>query len=511
MPRKRPNNGLKERSKRHTGNAALRALLSVVAPACLAVILTGCSSLPRHQVSSRTPEGPASSWVPPAKALPPPAAPEETTAIPQHLLESKESWTLEDIVDLALRNNPNTRATWAAARASAARLGSEQGAYFPEIDGSANYSTTKSSFSQQLSFDRTSYEAALTLHFLLFDFGQRGGRIEEARQAMYAANWSHNAVIQDVILVVERAYYQYLHAKGVREANTVALKEAEASLDAAEDRHKAGLATIADVLQAKSNYSQKKLELQEIEGQILNIRGTLATTIGLSPTVDYDVGVLPSDLPVQEVSQTVDELIREAETFRPDLAAAHADVLGARAHVKSIKAERWPTITFDGNMSRRFYDNPDDYSDNYTYGIYLDVPLFTGFSQQNDILEAQSRADHALQQYEILKNRVALGVWIGYYDLKTASERLTTTREFLESATESQNVALGRYRAGVGSILEVLTAQTALEDARAQDLQARTDWFLALSLLAHATGRLGTSQSLPSAQSQSQPEKDSGR
>jgi outer membrane protein len=485
--------------------APVRAALFVALVVLLASSTVGCSRLARRISDPKAPEEPASVWTPPERALAPAETPREPVSIPPEFLESKEAWTLEDIVDLALRNNPATRSTWAAARASAAHVGSEWGAYLPQVNGAASYSKAKSSFSQDFAVERRYFAPGLTLHFVLFDFGKRGGDVEESRQALYAANWTHNAMVQDVVLEVERTYYQYLYAKAVRDAARAAVEEAKTNLDAAQERRSSGLATVADVLQARSNYAQRKLALQTVEGQIQTIRGSLATAMGLPPTVEYDVGLLPSNLPVDEVSQTVEELIQEAETYRPDLAAARAEAQGALAHVQSVKAEARPTISFDGSLSRWYYDSWDNYSDNYMLGVFLSVPLFTGLSNSFDVVEAQSKADQARQRYEISKSSVELDVWTSYYDLKTASERLATAREFLDSATESHTVAVERYKSGVGTILELLSAQTTLEEARAQDVQSRTDWFLAVAKLAHATGRLGTTTPVPA--TRAQPEK----
>jgi outer membrane protein len=493
-----------ENRRRTIVRAAVNAAFAVM----IIALSAGCSALANREASTRTPKDPASQWTPPAKAMPRPEPSTPAIAIPEDLIESKSNWTLEDIVDLALRNNPATRATWQAARAASAHYGSERGAYFPQINASGSYSKTKNSYSQQFSVVQKTYQPSLTLHFILFDFGKTHADVEEARQQLYTANWSHNAMVQNVTLEVETAYYRYLYAKAVRSADSAAVEEARVNLDAAEERHKAGLATVADVLQAKSNYSQKKLALQTVEGEIQTIRGSLATAMGLSPTIDYDIGFLPSDIPTAEVSETVEELIQEAQARRPDLAAARASALGARAHAKSVARSGLPVITLEGSMSRRFYDNPDIYSDNYAEGIFLNVPLFTGFSHLYDVVEARAKADAASQQYEVLKGQVDLDVWSSYYDLKTASERLNTAREFLESAAESHTVALERYKAGVGSILELLGAQTALEDARAQSLQARTDWFLALAGLAHATGRLDLSEAPSSPHSPEAHDKD---
>lgn len=486
-----------------TPPALLAPFMLLALLALLMVAASGCGVVARHGVAARTPHDPATPWTPP-KGAPPPAAPAETAAdagtrladeLPPELLASKESWTLEDIVDLALRNNPETKATWMAARAAAANFGSEKGAYYPQISGNANYSKTKSSFSSQLSIERTSYEAGLSLNLLLFDFGKREADVDDARHAMYRANFAHNAMIQDVVLEVERAYYQYLYAKALRDADSLAVREASANLDAAEERRRAGLATVSDVLQARANLAQKRLALETVRGRVETIRGSLATAMGLSPNLAYDVGMLPERAPMRDVDETVEALIAEAQRHRPDLAAARAASLSSKAHARSVRAEGWPEISVDASASRRYYDNPDNFADNHAEGVFLTVPLFTGFSQTGDVEEARSLAEEAKEDYETLRGRVELEVWTAYYGVKTAAARLESAADFLRSADESHEVALGRYQAGVGTILELLAAQSSLEDARAQDLLARTDWLLSLAELAHATGRLGVSTS----------------
>ena len=77
------------------------------------------------------------------------------------------------------------------------------------------------------------------------------------------------------------------------------------------------------------------------------------------------------------------------------------------------------------------------------------------------------------------------------YALKTATQRVTTSADLLASATQSEEVARGRYAEGVGSILDLLSAQNALADARAQAVQARWNWFAALAQLARDAGTLG--------------------
>jgi outer membrane protein TolC len=127
---------------------------------------------------------------------------------------------------------------------------------------------------------------------------------------------------------------------------------------------------------------------------------------------------------------------------------------------------------------------------NYGGTILFRFPVFTGFNREYQILKAREEAESAAASADALRDQVYLQVWTSYYNVRTAAARVSTARDLLASASQSEEVARGRYKAGVGSILDVLTAQTAFAAARAQDVQARSDWFVAMAQLAHDTGSL---------------------
>ncbi len=89
-----------------------------------------------------------------------------------------------------------------------------------------------------------------------------------------------------------------------------------------------------------------------------------------------------------------------------------------------------------------------------------------------------------------LDRSVELQVWTSYYGLKTSEQEIVTAKDLLASAEASYDVALGRYKEGVGSILDLLAAQSVLADGRVQLVRARSDWFLALVQFTHDTGTL---------------------
>ena len=395
-----------------------------------------------------------------------------------------EPLTLAKAIDIALTNNPQTRTTWLQARAAEAELGASKSAYLPEIDINATAGRTRTSQAAT-----TSFTPSVALSYLLFDFGGREAEVEQARQTLAAANFIHDQAIQDVILRTEQAYYDYLDAKALLAAQASTVQERRTSLDAADARHNAGVATIADVLQARTALSQAELNRESIEGQLRIIEGTLATVLGSPATTRYEFGDLPLDVPAQHVTEQVEELITRATAGRPDLAATRAEAERAHARIQQVRAEGLPSFVINSNAGRSIVSGGRSFTP-YSAVVAMRFPVFTGFRNTYDVRAAQIEADLAKENVRSLEQQVGLQVWTSYYSLQTATQRLTTSRDLLASAQQSADVARDRYKAGVGNILDVLTAEAALESARAQEVQARADWFLAVAQLAHDTGTL---------------------
>jgi outer membrane protein len=448
---------------------------------------------PKSLSGLSAPAGPTQPWIAPEQVkLPPVEVP--TQPIPELAGAGPLHATLGNIIDLALANSPVTRATWLAARAAVAEVGVRQAEYYPTLNLSGSATRTKSSSVAGTGFNflRTTYGPAADLSWLLFDFGGRAGDLGDARYSLLAADWTHNAAIQNVVLQIEQSYYQYLGATAQRTAQLESIQRAETNLAAAEERRKAGLATIADVLQAKTALSQEKLDLVRIEAQMHSIKSALATAVGVRPDIEVEVGELPADVDFGPAAQKVGELLDRALAERPDLLALRAQALAARERVSKESSNGLPTLGLTGSTSRIYTRGSSaDPAENYQAQIALRIPLFTGFDRKYRVAQARAQADASQSLVDLQAQRVVLDVWTSYYDLQAAAQQVTTSRDLVASASQSTDVAEGRYRSGVGSILDLLAAQSALASARAQEIQARADWFVALAQLEHDVGSLG--------------------
>jgi outer membrane protein len=464
-------------------------IASALAAALTVAVLAGCSTLAPKGLVAEAPMPSAPEH--PATLVAPTPPPQATVDLPQHLLEAGATFTLADVVDIALRNNPATRASYLDAVAAAAKLGSTRSAYYPSLDLSANVTRTQqSALGGQFDFLQTSYGPSVDLSWLLLDLGGRAADAEAGRLALLTADWTHTATVQDVILGVQRTFVDYLNAKAQLVAARAGVAEAETALTAATVRHDAGVATIAEVLQARTARSQAQLAVDALSGQVMALRGALATAMGLPATLPFDVGELPEELPLTETSRTVEELVDRARRLRPDLVAARLDAERAGVHVRSVRADGLPSLVASATAGRSYY-HPSTYAnsaDSWSARLLVQVPLFTGFEVKYNVAQARAEADSAAARADTLEQEVILQVWTSYYGLQTATQLVKTTTDLLASAEQSEKVALGRYKEGVGTIIDLLAAQAALADARAQHIGARASWFSALAQLARDTG-----------------------
>ena len=462
--------------------------------AAAAALVTGCVEMrPKAFVDASTPPAPEKLMVAPMPPAPPTAA--QGASPPELPAAGAAPMTISpsEAVDVALRNNPATRQAWYRARAAAATVGSKRSAYYPYVELDGSYLRQKNAaFGGQTIYHQTTYGPSAILNWLLLDFGGRAADVAEAEALLAEANAGHDAVLNDVILQVLQAYYGYEGAKSLLSAQEASLKQAEENLSAAEERHRAGVATIADVLQARTTASQQRLAYDTVQGQIAVIRGALATSLGVPANTPVEAGELPDNLDLDRVTRTVDDFIAEAERQRPDLAAARSAAIAAERHVASVRSNLYPTLGGALTGGRTYFGGSatTNSTDLYSAGVLLRIPLFTGFQRQYDLRRAEEERGAADAAALSLEQLVIQQVWASYYNVKTAAQRTRTARDLLASARQSAEVTRGRYTAGVGSILDLLTAESALASARAQEVGARAEFLFALAQLAHDVGSI---------------------
>lgn len=400
----------------------------------------------------------------------------------------RDSLTLADVVSLALENNPDTRAAYAQARAAGYAYASERGSRFPTIAADIPVGRNLNVAGDE----RTTLTPGLTLSYLLLDFGGRGGAIAQARETAAAATADRDATVQATVLRAQSAFFAYNAARDVARAQAATVRSAAEARDAAVGRHGVGLATLADTLQATTALAQARLAQLEADGDVETARGELAAAMGTTADAPFEVSEAGGAERIGTVAEDVDALMRRAYETRPELAAARADSAFGAAGVRRARGAMLPALTLGAAAGRTLSRDADNGN---TYGVALgiDIPLFAGLSRRNDVRAARARAEAAAALLQRTRVEVANDVYASYSALRVAAGRVDAAAQLLASATVSEEVARGRYAEGVGTLLDLLAAQTALAEARAQAAQARWQWQAALSRLAFDVGTLDRS------------------
>lgn len=465
-------------------------------------------------------------WAPsPIKEIHHSPTPEAEVEAEIDMLKEGQPWHAENLIDVALRNNPDTRVTWQNARSAAFQWRASRSILYPTVDfaeqlllqrikgggvgagvgvanatgivnsGTSNDSVVVGGGGNALSTRSITNQwliNTLSFSYLMLDFGGRMASIEAARQALFNADWVHNREVQTIMLNVLTSYYQHLEAKALLAARELDLKEAKENMESAQEQFDAGVVTIVDVLQAKSSYVNIQFQMEQLRGQTKTTLGRLATAMGMPANAYFEVADLPEDLHMDKVHKDIDELIATAKEQRPDLAAAEANWKAQEANVTVAWSAGMPTLTANGIAQESHNINAclNSNSQYYSGSIILNVPIFHGFYYVNQTRSARANAAAAFSHWKSQEDNALLEVVTSYADFTTAAQQIKFADENYFYANKAYEAALANYRFGVNTILDVLTAEAALSNARAQKIQSRTFWIISLTNIAYATGTL---------------------
>jgi outer membrane protein len=442
-----------------------------------------------------------------------PAASEfgEMRADPCSLGPLESPLSLFESVEHALCNNPRTRASWANIKAQAAQVGQTESSYLPTVSGSivAAHDHNSTFFKSPLVSDvadRTHYASeTVALNWVLFDFGTRGAAVAGAKKLLAAADADHNATLQQVFVSTARDYYSAIAGQANINATIAAEENARKALDIATARVTDGLSAISDQWQAKTAYSQATYNRVRAQSDYRRELGTLAIDMGLPPDTPIVLSqALESAQPDATFNQAITDLLTEAAHDHPSLASARAQLDAAKARVDMVRAQGRPTISLVTRRSRNNQpvslgtgegDVGAEANDTYI-GLEIDIPFFEGFSRGYQIRAAQAEVEQREANLHDAEQQVALGVWNSYEALKSETENLKNTDVTLDSAQKALDATQYRYQKGVGGIVELLSAQTALANANLQHILAQANWRSARLMLAASLGHLGTINAL---------------
>jgi outer membrane protein len=411
-------------------------------------------------------------------------------------VDSSKVHSLPELIDLAESHNPETRVAWERARAEAAALGIARSELYPTLSAVAVAGVDRDEVPLGSRFYRLTvptFQTSLDLNYTIFDFGARRGRIAADSARVLAANFEFNDVHRKLIYQVQQAYYRLLNATGQEAAARASLDNARAVEQAAGDRLNNGLATLPDVLEARSATAQAQYDLQAVLGAEEIARGDLATALGASATAKIRVEPL-AEVP-ESIDESVSQAIERAVGQRPDLQAEAAGIRVAEAQRKEARAAFYPSLSVRANptVQTSFVQQqtlPWGFTSDLTGGVALSLnwTVFDGGARRSRLEQAEAGIRQAEAQISAAHDQIEDEVWTAYSNLNTGFRQREAAAALLDASTQSYAAALESYNYGVRNLLDVTAAQKVLAQARFQDILARTQVLTSLADLAFRAG-----------------------
>jgi outer membrane protein TolC len=404
---------------------------------------------------------------------------------------------LSAVVDRVLCANPQSAIAWAQVKEQAANLGQSLSAYLPTISAGwqpQRLRSTSAGFFPSASTN-SQYTTTTTVSWLLYDFGQREAAQDEAKQQLFAANATQDEAIQQLYLQAAQDFYAVQAARDTVEADNTSLALAKDIFDAANARFAAGVGSPGDKLQAETAMRQSELTRERDVGTLRNAEGTLAVLMELDPAAHLSLAKNiqePSGLAVKDIGYLIDDALSR----RPDLAAAEANIRAAEANVRATKSSGLPTISLGVSVNNVRTPASGGLTNNNTVGLSITIPIFSGFKTHYQVKQAEATLGEKVADRDQTRAQVRLAVWQAYQQLQMSTQQYNTASQLAVAADSSEKVAMGRYKAGVGFILDLVNAQEALQSALQQKITALYGVATSKFQLAQAIGILDLSATL---------------
>lgn len=396
--------------------------------------------------------------------------------------------TLDQALELALRQSPSLGASRAVVAGSQARVTQARAAYLPQVGGSLGYdrrwseARTTSSNGRDGQYD--AYSASVGISQYLYDFGQTSGKMEQSRHNLTASRLELGDTIAALIREVKVRYFEALKAGRLVGVRDESLQVRQKHLEQARALYGQGLRPKIDVTKGEVDLSQARLQLLQARYARQKALTSLERILGGPPRKGpyrlAEAGPAPAS------PAKVGPLVAKAMEARADLSQLKTQVLAAQAGVDAVQGSFWPRLEAGGSYS--FADSEFPLDQSWQAGVSLSWDIFTGFKRSGQ--EGEARAElHRLQA--LVRSKllaVSEEVTQAYLALKEAEETVATAKVSLRQATENLAQAQGRYQAGVSNAVEFSDAQVLYTEAQSALVQATYGYRQAWAALDYAIG-----------------------
>ncbi len=285
-------------------------------------------------------------------------------------------------------------------------------------------------------------------------------------------------------------YVDALRAAAALESVEAAESAARATVERIRRREGEGMATRADLLQAEAALAEYQALVRQVDAGLQEARDALGDHLGWEP------GRVPVPVDGPEVLHQRLERSREGdgaaapgpEWSRADLVAGRAGVEAARADARAVSAARLPALQAFGMLSTHAPDPASGTSSNWTAGVRLSVPLFTGFQLSRGAEAAREGARALALEQDQREQEARTALRSSLRRVEAARGALESARLAAAAADEAARLLARRYEEGMATVADLLQAEARVVQLRTGVVSAEADLGSALALLAFTRG-----------------------
>jgi outer membrane protein TolC len=405
--------------------------------------------------------------------------------------------SLADAVALAAQQNQQLRIAAFEVAVARSQLAQARAGGAPQVGAQASYTRTKEQGPTTVSIGGMTveipapspnvYDARVTLQYPLYTGGRLEAQIALADANVKGAEAALERVKQQVVFSVRQAYFQVLLAQaGLDVADRSAVQAAE-NLRVARARVAAGASPRFDEVQADVAVAQARQSQVRARNAIAQATQGLNALINLPLTTPLR---LRDALAIRPVGPSVDALIARALEIRPEFAELRARQAAAQAGIALAESGAKPTVAVSsaasyGNSSALFGAGA---SSSWSITLAATLSLYDGGLTKERIQEARLRLEQLRASETQQRQAVELEVRQAHLNLQSAAEELAGADAVVTQAAEALRIANVRFQSGVGTNLEVLTAQTTASQAEGSRAQALFNYNVVRAALERAVG-----------------------
>ena len=387
-------------------------------------------------------------------------------------------------VDLALKNNRTAKQSMWAYEAAKSTVSATAASKNPSVGYS--YSATRARGATDASSVTERGTNGFSLSVPVYT-PSVDAAIDGARYDREGAGASYEEALQTAKLTAISDYYTLIMYRNLVDVAQQSVRDYDGHVTNVQAQYNVGLVASSDVLASRTNLADAQTTLITRQNSADVAETDLNIVIGYPvstsiETADKEMRYLPYNV-------TLEQAKAYALLHRATLVKSAMDVKSAEESVKQAKASYLPTVSLTAGKNYASDDNYRGTSNNgWSVGANASLDIWDGGSTRNTIKVREAQLESAKEANLAAVDGVLYDVQSAYLNLRAAEQTISSTKVAVEEAQESFRIASLRYRAGVGSNLDVLDAETSLTTARNNYVQALYNYNIYVATLERAVG-----------------------